>query len=128
MSAGNGVWSSRATWRKLRVQGRALSQIRRGVRRSGPALEKSRRGRSPDLLLLPAAAGLVPPAGLRAGDPLLREHLADLRFPLRVLVGDRDLAVDRARVAVLVGDRLVDGDPLGQRSEEHTSELQSLMR
>src|SRR5690606_34875970 len=67
------------------------------------------------LLLLPAAAGLVPPAGLRAGDPLFRKHLADLRFPLRMLVGDRDLAVDRARVAVLVGDRLVDGDPLGQR-------------
>src|SRR3546814_2802196 len=88
---------------------------------------QSRRGRSPDLrqpgtsaaqsdlLLFPAAAGLVPPAGLRAGDPLFRKHLADLRFPLRVLVGDRDLAIDRARVAVLVGDRLVDGDPLGQR-------------
>src|SRR3546814_7238825 len=88
------------------------------------------------------------------------KHLGDVRFPRRVLVGDRDLAVDRARVAVLVGDRLVDGDPLGQRdlrgvahrdlavageaqgagievraqrtvearSEEHTSELQSLMR
>src|SRR5690606_37420038 len=66
-------------------------------------------------LLLPAPARLVPPAGLRAGDPLLREHLADLRLPLGMLVGHRDLPVHRARITVLVGDRLVDGDALGQR-------------
>src|SRR5690606_30223762 len=106
MSAGNGVWSSRATWRRLRVQGRALSQMR-CARRPG-------RGAA-GLLLLPASAGLVPPAGPGAGDPLLREDLADLRLPLRVLVGHRDLAIHRTCVAVLVRHRLVDGDAVGQR-------------
>src|SRR3546814_10522177 len=54
----------------------------------------------------------------------------------RIQVGvDRVAAVERAhqvgrvgRVADLLLDLAVGGDQLGQRSEEHTSELQSLMR
>src|SRR3546814_17715594 len=85
------------------------------VSSSDPLRQPGTSAAQSDLLLFPAAAGLVPPDGLRAGDPLFRRHLAALRFPLRVLVGAPALAVDRARVAVLVGDSLIARDPLGQR-------------
>src|SRR5690606_22909920 len=68
------------------------------------------------LLLLPVAARvLVPPARTRALDPLLREHAAELRLPLGLAVGDRDLAVHGLAVAVVVGDGVVDRDPVLER-------------
>src|SRR5690606_24097864 len=68
------------------------------------------------LLLRPVAARvLVPPARTRALDPLLREHAADLRLSLGVAVGDRDLAVDGLAVVVVVGDGVVDRDPVLER-------------
>src|SRR5690606_35770457 len=67
------------------------------------------------LLLLPAAAVLVPPAAAGAGDPLACEDVADLRFPFRVAVGDGDFAVDGVAVAVVVGHGLVDGDAVLER-------------
>src|SRR5690349_98410 len=55
-------------------------------------------------LPFPRPAGiLVIPTRMRAVYPLLGEALADLRFPFGVAVGDRDLAVHRRAVAVLVG-------------------------
>ena len=51
---------------------------------------------------------LVPPARVRAGDPLPGEGFADLLFPFRMAVGDRDLAIHRLAVAVVLGHQLVD--------------------
>src|SRR5690606_36264456 len=67
------------------------------------------------LLLLPAAAALVPPAAARAGRPLLGKHLADLAFPLRMAIGHGDLAVDRVAVAVVLSHRLLDAGAILQR-------------
>src|SRR5690606_6511646 len=67
------------------------------------------------LLLLPAAAVLVPPAVAGAGDPLAGENVADLRFPFRVAVGDGDFAIHGVAVAVVVGHGLVDGDAVLER-------------
>src|SRR5690606_6927178 len=67
------------------------------------------------LLLLPAAAALVPPAAAGTGHPLPREDLADVAFPLRMAVGDGDFAVDRLAVAVVVGHGLLDLHPVLER-------------
>src|ERR1700712_4554696 len=69
-------------------------------------------------LPFPRAGGvLIIPAGLCLLDPLLRETAADLRLPVRVAIGDRDLAIDRRAVAVLVGEGGVQARTFGQRCE-----------
>src|SRR5690606_39277765 len=111
MSSSNGVWSIRAT------------SVGAGCGGAIVADAPDRSPRAPTdrgvaaLLLLPRPALLVPPAGARAGDPLAREHLADLRLPLRMAVGHRDLAVDRVAVAVVVGHRRIDRHPVLDRQD-----------
>src|SRR3546814_7123826 len=82
-------------------------QSRSRLRRSPDLRQPGTSAAQSDLRLFPAAAGLVPPAGLRAGDPLFRTHLALLRFPLLLLFSARDLALARALVSFLVCYRLV---------------------
>src|SRR5690606_38518354 len=72
------------------------------------------RRRGDPLLLLPGSALLVPPARTGAGDPLLREYVADLRLPLGVAVGHGDLAVDGVAIAVVVGHRGIHRDAVLQ--------------
>src|SRR3546814_6476534 len=92
-----------------------------------------------DLRLAQADPGLAPPAGaagvpaVRAADragAAVRADAGDARQPGHggdaADAGDRRRAAGRAEVAVLACRR--SRRPARQRSEEHTSELQSLMR
>src|SRR5690606_7776717 len=77
------------------------------------------------LLLLPFPSGiLVPPSGLRAGDPLPGKGLADLLLPLRMTVGDSDLAIHRLAIAIVVSHRLVQRRTLSQRHRRGVAHYQ----
>ena len=57
----------------------------------------------------------MPPAVRCVGDPAFGKGLANLRLPLWLAVGLRDLSVERDTVGVLVGDQALDRIALRQR-------------
>src|SRR5690625_710213 len=80
--------------------------------------------RATPLLLPPAATRLlVPPAVAGALGPLPGKHLADPAFPFRMPIGHGDLPIDRARIPVLVRDRLVHRYPFRQRDRAGIADL-----